>query len=638
MVAEEARLSQETGAKTRQRLAAILAADAAGYSRLMSADEQGTMVALDAARAVFREGIESHNGRVVDMAGDSVLAVFETATGAVSAALDVQQKLEAFAAGVLADRQMRFRIGVHLGDVNEKADGTVYGDGVNIAARLEGLALPGGVAVSDAVRGAVRHRLGVEFEDLGEQQVKNIADPVRAYRVHAATSRGVAAKSGPRAVVLTLASVQRRWVAIAAFAGLAALLGMAAWLQVREPMSGTAPITMSLGLGSIATPANDPISARAAETTAQSLVTGLGAVERSVRVVSIARRMDSTAMLHEVARTAGARYVVEGDLQVASRRRVLNLRLINTGRGTLAWSERFDLPEEGSVESQIANRKVIGQLARAVARAEIDRVLPMPVHKLDAMELIVRAWALLDQGTSVEVANDVRKLTDDALRREPTLVPALLAVTYALDTLNNADPVPNRDRYVREKDEYSARAVTLEPDNPDAWDQRASALMRLGRWNASLEASERQLRLDPYASRSYDTRAWLLNMMGRPAEALPLIEKALALNLSDGRGLLRSACEAHLLSGDFGSAITTCERASGLDTGDFVIHLFLAAAYANSGDFDHARDALNTMLRIFPGYTIAQLRAKRYSDHLEYQKLAEQYWYAGLRKAGLAEK
>ena len=169
---------------TRQRLAAIMAADAAGYSRLMNLDEAATVAALDASRAAFRTGIEMHHGRVIDMAGDSVLAVFETATGAVSAALAIQAQLEALVAGVPADRRMRFRIGVHLGDVTEKADGSIYGDGVNIAARLEGLALPGGVTVSDAVQSAVRHRVDADFEDLGDQQVKNIVDPVRVYRVN----------------------------------------------------------------------------------------------------------------------------------------------------------------------------------------------------------------------------------------------------------------------------------------------------------------------------------------------------------------------------------------------------------------------------------------------------------------------
>ena len=170
----------------RQRLAAILAADVAGYSRLMAGDEKATVAALDSARGVFRTQIEVHHGRVIDMAGDSVLAVFDTATGAVAAALAVQEGLVALAADVTEDRRMRFRIGVHLGDVMEKTDGTVYGDGVNIAARLEGLAEPGGITVSDAVQGAVRGRVSATFTDQGEQNVKNIPHPVRAFRVRAA--------------------------------------------------------------------------------------------------------------------------------------------------------------------------------------------------------------------------------------------------------------------------------------------------------------------------------------------------------------------------------------------------------------------------------------------------------------------
>ena len=166
----------------RVRLLAVLAADAVGYSRLMSLDDQGTVAALDAARAVFRIEIAAHVGRVIDMAGDSVLAVFENATAAVQAALTIQRQLnEVAASDVHEDRRMRFRIGVHLGDVIEKADGSVYGDGVNIAARLQSLAAPGGVAVSEPVRSTVKGRLEASFEDHGEQRVKNIADPVKVF-------------------------------------------------------------------------------------------------------------------------------------------------------------------------------------------------------------------------------------------------------------------------------------------------------------------------------------------------------------------------------------------------------------------------------------------------------------------------
>ena len=154
-----------SGADLRQRLAAILAADVAGYSRLMAADERATVAALDTARAVFRQQIELNQGRVIDMAGDSVMSVFETATGAVSAALAVQDQLKALIAEVPENRRMRFRIGIHLGDVIEKPDGTIYGDGVNIAARLEGLAEPGGITVSESIRTAVKGKVSAGFED-----------------------------------------------------------------------------------------------------------------------------------------------------------------------------------------------------------------------------------------------------------------------------------------------------------------------------------------------------------------------------------------------------------------------------------------------------------------------------------------
>ena len=161
----------------------VLAADAAGYSRLMSIDDRATVVALDAARAVFREQVAAQNGRVIDMAGDSVLSVFETASGAVNCALTVQRELSESDADLPEERRLRFRIGIHAGDVIEKADGTVYGDGVNIAARLEGLALPGASVVSQAVHSMVARRVEGIFEDIGDQTVKNIAHPVRAYRM-----------------------------------------------------------------------------------------------------------------------------------------------------------------------------------------------------------------------------------------------------------------------------------------------------------------------------------------------------------------------------------------------------------------------------------------------------------------------
>ena len=195
-------LASVNSADLKQRLLAILAADAVGYSRLMAGDDRGTVAALDAARAVFRSRIEAGHGRVIDMAGDSVLAVFETAAGAVTAAIAVQQQLGASTGGVPQDRRMLFRIGIHMGDVIEKADGTVYGDGVNIASRLCAVAEAGGIVVSDAVYGAVRDRIVASFVDQGEQPMKNIAHLVHAFQLKPAEPAPPPARSNSPALRL----------------------------------------------------------------------------------------------------------------------------------------------------------------------------------------------------------------------------------------------------------------------------------------------------------------------------------------------------------------------------------------------------------------------------------------------------
>ena len=203
-------------AELRKRLLAILAADVAGYSRLMSIDDRATVSMLDAARSVFRQQVAAHGGRIVDMAGDSVLAVFQTASGATSAAVAVQRILGRSCGDIADGMRLRFRIGIHVGDVIEKDDGSVYGDGVNIASRLEGLAEPGGIAVSQAVHGMVGRSADADFEDIGEQPVKNIAEPVRAFRgrvrdedpqsaPHAAPAgQGIAVRGNLPAVASTL--------------------------------------------------------------------------------------------------------------------------------------------------------------------------------------------------------------------------------------------------------------------------------------------------------------------------------------------------------------------------------------------------------------------------------------------------
>jgi tetratricopeptide (TPR) repeat protein len=269
--------------------------------------------------------------------------------------------------------------------------------------------------------------------------------------------------------------------------------------------------------------------------------------------------------------------------------------------------------------------------------AEERRVKARPVSDLSAPELVLRAFALGGEDPSHAGLSGARKLVDEALRLEPDLVPALILRAALINDEEYVDPNADHDRLAREQDQYTARAVQLDETDPAAWSWRAVALASLGRWNAALEANAIAIKLEPYEARWYSDRADLMIQTGRPAEASALVDRALALDPANASIPMATACEARLLAGQTEQAIATCEKASGL-WNDWRVHLALAAAYASQGDVAKAAAAKAEVLRTVPGFTIAQMRAKRYSDNPEYLKLAEKYWYEGLRKAGFPER
>lgn len=294
-----------------------MAADAAGYSRFMALDEKMTLAALDAARAVFRARIDANRGRIIDMAGDSILAVFEVATGAVSAAIAIQKELEATRTMLLASGHMRFRIGVHLGDIIEKADGTVYGDGVNIAARLQELAKPGGIAVSNLVHGAVRHHISAVFVDHGEQTVKNIPNPVRWY--HA-----IAQKIDDRTVPVHHRTVEQ----------LDALPSIAI-LPFRTSSTDPEQLILADGLR---------IDIQSA------LVKIAGLMIIGIGTTNIYRKKEATPQ--QAAVEMKVRYLVEGFVQKSDNRVRITVSMIDGSSGRVVWSERYDRVLDDSLEIQ----------------------------------------------------------------------------------------------------------------------------------------------------------------------------------------------------------------------------------------------------------------------------------------------
>ncbi|MGH9576779.1 MAG: adenylate/guanylate cyclase domain-containing protein, partial [Terriglobales bacterium] len=328
--------------KLQRKLAAVIHADAAGFSRLMSQDEPATVAALEACRAVFRERVLVHSGRVVDTAGDSVLAVFESVVDAVACAVSVQQVLQTQHDAVPEERRLMFRIGVNLGDVITRPDGTVYGDGVNIAARIEGLAEAGGVAVAGSVYDSVAGKLDLAFVDLGEQDVKNIARPVRVYRV---------AATAPQVAVAGAATATKD--------------APAAHDRPDKPSVAVLPFNNMSG---------DTEQEFFADGITEDIITELSRF-RDLFVVarnSSFQYRDKAVDVRRVARDLGVRYVVEGSVRKMAGRVRITAQLIDASTGNHVWGERYDRSIDDLFEVQDeVTRTIVATLVGRVEHAEI---------------------------------------------------------------------------------------------------------------------------------------------------------------------------------------------------------------------------------------------------------------------------
>jgi adenylate cyclase len=628
--------------RDQRRLAAIVSADVVGYSLLMGRDDSATLAGLKAhRREVIDPKITEYGGRIVKTTGDGLLLEFPSVVDAVRCAVDVQRGLAERNAGVHPEQRIDFRIGINVGDIIIDGD-DIFGDGVNVAARLQMLAEPGGICVSKVVRDQVLDKLSFAFEDLGAQEVKNIARPVEVYRVDLGSGTAQTQGRGRSEWQRLARSRDWRWAGAGVLA--LGLAGVAFWTvpQFWKTAPAPAPPAMSVAILPFAAPHGDADASRFAEALARDLVTSLGRVEGRqgrVRVVSglgVTTGGNGASGARELGRSLNVRYVVEGDVLQGRNGNAVNLRLVDTATGGQVWSERDTLQDaDVTTESSASLYNLSARLRSAIVTAEIRRVAALPVSALSARELALRANTMSGDPSLAELIQ-ARKLVDEALRLEPDLEPAFVAGAIITLLENDVDPNPDHDRFVREMDEFTGRAISLDPSDPGAWHMRGLALVYLGRWDAALEANDMRIKLAPNDPNSYVNRASILTLTGRPDEALKFIERALAMNTPDRWFALRIACEAHLLAGQAPQAIATCEKATGLGPYWF-LNLLLAAAYANNSDLEKAAAAKAEVLRAVPGYTISRLRAKRDSNHPEYMKLAEKYWYTGLRKAGFPE-
>ena len=528
----------------------------------MASEERGTIAALDAGRDVFKTEIESHQGRVIDMAGDSVLASFETAIGAVRAALQIQEKLNTSAADLPDDRQMRFRIGVHVGDIIEKDDGTIYGDGVNVAARLQGLAEPGGLTISGATQESVRHRLHATFEDLGEQRVKNIPYLVRAFRVHCVAA---VAKVAPRPAADATGRAPRRSDARADVArtsfepaseggrgpsstqvrpsparsgvrprllwtlmvGAVLLLGLlfagAAWhwrdvaptVNIdQEIMNRRATAVLAFsdkrGAASGSTLGDD---------LADSIVGHL--VRDGVRVIGRAAtvRQDSAAPEFErIGREQGVRFVLAGRVTRASARVLVDAYLTEIASGTV--SRLYEAEFKSDEDAMGSNYGSAVAMAINVRFYESEALRArLPGHEKDPVDALVLAWRELDRSNTKEELESARTRFEFAAAADPKSVEASagLGLAHLLEFYNFHSASPRDKLDVAEG--ALKRALELAPDNPQSLAAWADMLFLRQKPDEAFWVWRKALEISPEYQNSHVRLATALVKQGRFAEA-----------------------------------------------------------------------------------------------------------------------
>ncbi len=580
----------------RHRLAAILAADVAGYSRLMARDEHATLAALDAGRGVFRSCIESNQGRVIDMAGDSVLAVFETASGAVSAALEIQNALAASTAATPEAQRMRFRIGIHLGDLIEKADGTVYGDGVNIAARLEGLAEPGEIAVSGMVHEAVRSRVAARFVDLGEQAVKNIAAPVRVFRIAlgAAAAQGAPAPSAPAALPLP-----------------------------DKPSIAVLPFTNMSG---------DAQHEYFADGIVEDIITELS---RYSELFVIARNSTFTykgraVKVQDVGRELGVHYVVEGSVRRAGNRVRLTVQLVDSASGNHIWAERYDRDFVDIFDLQDElTRAIVATLPGRLGRAEAERLRRKPPSDMAAFDYLL-AGKIHHHRATPEDNVEALRLLDKAIQLDPHFAQAYAWKACTLGQAVERGFLTPPEEFEMQAVEAINKAVALDDNEVECHRLLCEVCIETRQLDQAVVHNERALAMNPNDPRLVAQKGELLTWLGQPIEAAEWLRKAARLDPHAAH------TRAHLLGRALFGARHYAEalEAFRLIRSPRVGHLaHMAACAAQLGRDAEARERAAAALALKPDFGI-----KSFVQGLFYREANDRsHLEDALRKAGLPD-
>src|SRR5271154_1180465 len=596
-----------------RKLAAILVTDIVGYSRLASADEERTLARIRGLRSDLVEPtVAAHRGRVVKRTGDGSIIEFRSVVDAVRCAIEVQNGMVERNAGVPPERRIEFRIGVHLGDVVEESDGDLMGDGVNIAARLEGVAAPGAICLSEDAYRQVSGRLDMEVTDLGPKQLKNIARPIRAYSLQVGVL--AQAKSGEPEMQAKAPALKKRPGRATPAAALAALLvviaGGAWWfLNANRPASvATKPSAEAARLSIVVLPfanlSGDPRQDYLADALTDELTT------------AVARIRDSFVIAHNTAFTykgkpvdakaigkdLGVRYVLEGSMQPSGNQVRVNAQLIDADSGAHLWAEQFDTPRADLLQTQ---DEIVTVLARAMEiqlpQAEAARSKRTGAANPDAEDLALQGFAAVVKGGFVGKEADAGyALCEQALRVDPNNVRALwvLSMKFHLPVLFGMSADPKAD--LKRADELVSQALALDPANAAAHNSKAWILHDQGRFEEAIAERERTLALDPADLNAMMSMGWDHVGLGGYEKSLEIFDEAILVSprSPELKDMYYGKSWAYFGMKQYDEAISWARQAIAAGPSNPGPYQALAAALALTGHETEAQDALQHYLAL----------------------------------------